>query len=211
MKRIGRNDLCSCGSGKKYKKCCLNIVQTVPTWRAVASNIEIDSNQDEIFNTFFVVSDYLKVQPIYGACHLVSGIFYILLKEQDIECDLCIGEVQAQFGRFDHSWTQINGDVYDIAIKIQLDGIERDPIFAGVDLGTGEKTESVYGISGGGGLDGIASHVLNTPFVEYMDGFSMGAWNITKSLLRKLNITKSVEELREKYKNTERTLITTAN
>ena len=23
-KKIGRNDLCSCGSGKKYKKCCIN-------------------------------------------------------------------------------------------------------------------------------------------------------------------------------------------
>lgn len=25
--KIGRNDLCLCGSGKKYKKCCLNIVE----------------------------------------------------------------------------------------------------------------------------------------------------------------------------------------
>jgi len=24
--KIGRNDLCSCGSGKKYKKCCLGKV-----------------------------------------------------------------------------------------------------------------------------------------------------------------------------------------
>ena len=23
-KKVGRNDPCSCGSGKKYKKCCLN-------------------------------------------------------------------------------------------------------------------------------------------------------------------------------------------
>ena len=23
-KKIGRNDPCPCGSGKKYKKCCLN-------------------------------------------------------------------------------------------------------------------------------------------------------------------------------------------
>ncbi|MXS54099.1 hypothetical protein GTI81_15525, partial [Enterococcus faecalis] len=23
-KKIGRNDPCYCGSGKKYKKCCLN-------------------------------------------------------------------------------------------------------------------------------------------------------------------------------------------
>lgn len=28
---IGRNDPCPCGSGKKYKKCCLNrVVQGVP-------------------------------------------------------------------------------------------------------------------------------------------------------------------------------------
>ncbi|MEI8296053.1 MAG: SEC-C metal-binding domain-containing protein [Alphaproteobacteria bacterium] len=25
MKKLGRNDLCACGSGKKYKKCCLNM------------------------------------------------------------------------------------------------------------------------------------------------------------------------------------------
>jgi hypothetical protein len=24
MKKIGRNDVCKCGSGKKYKKCCIN-------------------------------------------------------------------------------------------------------------------------------------------------------------------------------------------
>ena len=24
-KRVGRNDPCSCGSGKKYKKCCMNM------------------------------------------------------------------------------------------------------------------------------------------------------------------------------------------
>ena len=23
MSKLGRNDLCGCGSGKKYKKCCL--------------------------------------------------------------------------------------------------------------------------------------------------------------------------------------------
>nr|WP_279289028.1 SEC-C metal-binding domain-containing protein [Anaerosolibacter carboniphilus] len=24
MIKVGRNDLCPCGSGKKYKKCCTN-------------------------------------------------------------------------------------------------------------------------------------------------------------------------------------------
>ena len=27
QKKIGRNDKCICGSGKKYKKCCLNKTQ----------------------------------------------------------------------------------------------------------------------------------------------------------------------------------------
>ena len=33
-KHIGRNDLCPCGSGKKFKKCCL-----------VKLNVEITSNE----------------------------------------------------------------------------------------------------------------------------------------------------------------------
>lgn len=24
--KVGRNDLCPCGSGKKYKKCCIDLV-----------------------------------------------------------------------------------------------------------------------------------------------------------------------------------------
>ena len=27
---LGRNDKCACGSGKKYKKCCINIDWTKP-------------------------------------------------------------------------------------------------------------------------------------------------------------------------------------
>jgi hypothetical protein len=28
--KIGRNDLCPCGGGKKYKKCCISIVNLKP-------------------------------------------------------------------------------------------------------------------------------------------------------------------------------------
>lgn len=206
-KKINRNDLCYCGSGKKYKKCCLNKARVIPAWRTEASKIEVGQHQEKISNTFFVVSDYLKENPIHGACHLFSGIFYILLKEQDVESDLCIGEVQSEFGRFDHSWTQINGEVYDIAIQVQLDYRERNPVYAGVDLGTGKKSESIYGIRDGSGLDAIAGQVSNTPFVEYMDGFPGDAWNITVELMKKLNLKGSIEVLREKHKSVERKLM----
>jgi hypothetical protein len=29
--KIGRNDLCPCGSGKKYKKCCQEKTPSLPT------------------------------------------------------------------------------------------------------------------------------------------------------------------------------------
>jgi hypothetical protein len=33
MKKVGRNDPCPCGSGKKYKKCCMNSLKEVGVLR----------------------------------------------------------------------------------------------------------------------------------------------------------------------------------
>ena len=33
MGKIGRNDICDCGSGKKYKKCCeLKNINSIRNW-----------------------------------------------------------------------------------------------------------------------------------------------------------------------------------
>ena len=37
--KIGRNELCFCGSGKKFKKCCLGAAK-IPLTEAVAENTE---------------------------------------------------------------------------------------------------------------------------------------------------------------------------
>lgn len=54
MSKIGRNELCPCGSGKKYKKCCQNrskslplktkITAYEPQWIPVQDPIDRDSN-----------------------------------------------------------------------------------------------------------------------------------------------------------------------
>src|SRR4029079_16578484 len=49
MNKIGRNDKCSCNSGKKYKKCCFNKCQ-----------IE-KANEREIYNGHEVSSDNVKI------------------------------------------------------------------------------------------------------------------------------------------------------
>lgn len=42
MKKLGRNDACKCGSGKKYKICCLSNIQNMIT-------IKGNTNRNELF------------------------------------------------------------------------------------------------------------------------------------------------------------------
>ncbi len=46
--KVGRNDLCLCGSGKKYKKCCLNKGNVGPKAGAVPSPQELESIRQEL-------------------------------------------------------------------------------------------------------------------------------------------------------------------
>ena len=47
MAKIGRNDPCFCGSGKKFKKCCLGTGATAPTRPAIPSvKIEVEKIQE---------------------------------------------------------------------------------------------------------------------------------------------------------------------
>lgn len=57
---VGRNDLCPCGSGKKYKKCCIN-EETVERWEAPEATCYADQlidcgyaclERDEYYSTF---------------------------------------------------------------------------------------------------------------------------------------------------------------
>lgn len=47
MPKIGRNDPCPCGSGKKYKKCCQNqsISGVEPRYIAVEEPLDLESNR----------------------------------------------------------------------------------------------------------------------------------------------------------------------
>lgn len=53
---VGRNDPCPCGSGKKYKKCCLEKDNTVPLYGfsndRTANIVDYRSSYDELLNDF---------------------------------------------------------------------------------------------------------------------------------------------------------------
>lgn len=178
--------------------------------RMVASELPFNHEQKNVISqTYFAVMDYYKKYPNPGACHLVSSILYVLLKEQGVENDLCIGEVKINDKYADHSWIEINGEIFDIAIQLGLDGSINSPIYSGFKLTDSTKTEMIYGSTSPVGLDNEAKQVLATPFVVYMDSypqFNQGAWRIVKDIGRELKLKVDIPKLREKYKETNRTL-----
>ncbi|MEC5424282.1 lasso peptide biosynthesis protein [Virgibacillus sp. C22-A2] len=183
--------------------------QTKP-YRIIAESIPFEHEQKEkIFKTFFAVSDYNKKHPNPGACHLVSSIFHVLLNEQKIENQLCIGEVKTGSQYFDHSWIEIDDRVFDIAIQLTLDESRNAPAYAGYDLQTEVNPERIYGSVSPTGFDRDAKQLLKTPFVKYMNEyphFREGAWKIVKVIGKELRLKLDINELRKKYKETQRTL-----
>ena len=76
-KKIGRNDPCPCGSGKKYKKCCLNrqYVDVKTLMRDVLSKYGYSCDIIDV-----VTNAYEMVAMQYaGACHMLSSILYVAL------------------------------------------------------------------------------------------------------------------------------------
>ena len=178
--------------------------------RLVASEMPFEHKQKEtIFKTFFAISDYYKENPNPGACHLISSIFHVLLKEQDIENELCIGEVQTGFQYFDHSWIEIDGNVFDIAIQNTLDGSKNAPIYAGYDLSTEKEPSNIYGAQSPTGFDLEAKMIMQTSFVNYMNRyphFREGAWKIVQIIGKKIRLKLDINQLKQKYKDTQRIL-----
>ncbi|WP_313891109.1 lasso peptide biosynthesis protein [Psychrobacillus sp.] len=180
------------------------------SYRILAEETPFDHDQSEkVLNTFFAVSDYYKLNPNPGACHLMSSVFHVLLNEQGIDNELCIGEVKTGEQYFDHSWVEIDGKVFDIAIQLTLDGSKNAPVYGGYDLFTVTASDLEYGSKSIAGLDEVAQQIYVTPFVNYMDAypvFKEGAWKIVKVIGKNLRLKLERIELRQKYKDTRRIL-----
>jgi len=206
--KTGRNDPCPCGSGKKLKKCCGNNMSII-SWRKVANNLTFEHPKImAIRETFFAVSDYLKANPNPGACHLLSSILFVLMREYQIDCVLRIGEVLRPDGKyFDHSWIEIDNLIFDVGIQLTYDEQKNPPVYAEIDLGSGKPTKLLYGAHSPKGLDRETQQILKTPFIIYMNGFPLfkdGAWEIVKKIGSKLGLVVNISTLREKYKDIER-------
>jgi len=208
MNKLGRNDTCHCGSGKKYKKCCIDEDNNkFGSWIKNADIIlDGQDKKDEIKQLFFALLEYIDKKQWSGACHATSSVLYVLFNEMGIDADPYIGEVKFQSTTFDHSWIEVNDEVYDAAIYLGLNDVKLfPPVIKGKDIQTCESVDAVYGIKHSG-LDSIAKFIVSMPIVEYMDEFpesKNGLWDIVTTIGRVVGLTLDIALLREKYKHSQ--------
>ncbi|MED3795672.1 SEC-C metal-binding domain-containing protein [Niallia alba] len=200
--KINRNAPCTCGSGKKFKKCCINWQEN---WRATINNTLCEKKIKNIFRGTF---DFIAEYNYQGGCHLLSAIMHILLNESGYNSIVKIGEVQIGNYVFDHSWIELDGKVIDVAIMNTMqDGIRFPPVLLGNSVASGKEINYEYGVPNN--LDEIAQKVLGKSIGHYiMEGESQGAVEIMRDILNKADFEfDDLENLISKYINKYRVLV----
>ena len=207
--KIGRNDLCPCGSGKKYKQCCM-LNQNKDTYSLIREVVLDDGYKDELADVLCNMVRYIKEKQWMGACHASTSVLYVILSELGYETELFVGEVQKPgLPPFDHSWITVDGKIIDIAVIMTLMGGAKisDAVVLDKDIVTKTKYDLKYGICSGVGLDAETKLVMQLPFVDYMDAFPAevdGLWGV----IDKISPVKLDKvELKKKYIDTKRTFV----
>ncbi len=101
---------------------------------------------------------------------------------------------------FDHSWIEIDGEIYDAAISNSLSDLNFPPVFSGIDLSSGSKPLVSYGTPSGKGYDADARRIRSISVLEYMSGFAdhpQGLFGIAKLIGKKAGIQVSVNAIQK--------------
>ena len=93
--KIGRNDPCPCGSGKKYKNCCLR-KETMSIPDRIKQAVKESGYNEDIGNVLANMYRYMERKQWWGACHASCAALYVCLSEIGYKPKLCIGEVLGQ-------------------------------------------------------------------------------------------------------------------
>ena len=75
MTPISRNAPCPCGSGKKYKKCCLGKAESDPRGPAVRSPVFVPTDLDELSNRANDLIRQGQWEPAHAICERLRKEF----------------------------------------------------------------------------------------------------------------------------------------
>ena len=147
----------------------------------------------------------------WGGCHDTSAVLFMLLSELNIKATLCIGEVQAGDKYFDHSWVEVDGQVFDAAVCMPHESgrFVSGPVYASTDLMTGAPSELGYGAPSGQGLDEAAKEVVGLDLMQYsaLQG-DLNIWILAVAMASRIGLpNQTFEHFKRRYGSTMRAFI----
>lgn len=160
-------------------------------------------NGKRLFQAYAVLLHFAWQNDWTGACHDSSATLFMVLSEMGFSPKIVIGEVKASAGTFDHSWVELDGKIYDVAVGFPgEDGHHVGPsVFASLNLDTREPTELVYGVRSPGGLDDVGQFVATANLEQYSAAQPVGStiWDITPHVGAACGVKLRKSDLRRKY------------
>ena len=159
---------------------------------------------DQVITVFQSILEYIVERRWQGASsHISSAVFMVLIRELDIPAKLLMGQCAIGDAVFDHSWVEIRGQVYDIAIANPVMLEKRiPPVLAGKSVDGVGMPQVKYGVNSRPNLELEAQLITGTPFSKYMENFSeyrQGLWEIAKEIGKSAGLKLNVEKLRKKH------------
>lgn len=160
-------------------------------------------NGKRLFQAYAALLNFAWQNDWTGACHDSSAALFMVLSEMGFSPRLVIGEVKAPAGTFDHSWIEVDGKIFDVAVGFPgEDGHYVGPsVFASLNLNTGDPTELEYGVRSPGGLDQVGRFVASTNLNDYSTVQSAGStiWDITPCIGAACGVKLRKSDLRRRY------------
>lgn len=197
----------------------------IEKWTERARLVGAGENVPAVVNeVFLTVLSFIDATNSHGACHSTSAMLQILLKERGIESETKIGEVIARGFRFDHSWIEIDGAIYDAAVAYPDPEGEHvgGPVFCGIDLDAYAPLTNRYGFGAAGGLNPPASEVSLLSFGAYFayadndnimhavfngEPKPMPLWHLVAAVGENCGVHKTPEQLASKHFETRRQIV----
>lgn len=141
-----------------------------------------------------------------GACHESCGAMHILLNETGVQNIWCIGEAKVGNAFFNHSWIEIDENIYDISICKPLQtAFYNGAVIKGIDIDTNEPTTAEYGVASGHPDDQMTIVVKSLNLSDYLKMSpvdpQLGTWRLIEQVGKyKLKKMFDIPTLMKKYK-----------
>ncbi|GAB6141602.1 hypothetical protein JCM14076_23310 [Methylosoma difficile] len=171
-------------------------------WNSSAKALMVKNpNGFKVLTAFRGLLEFIHTKDWQGACHGSSAVLSVLLSSQGIKSTLCLGEVSSGNIYFDHSWVEVDGEIYDAAISNTLiRGIAFPPVFRSYDLFTKNATALQYGAPSGQGYDEDANLIRQISVYDYMEMFPEhpdGLFGFAKVVGKNIGISVTSDTLRK--------------